>query len=75
MTSVTDSLRRRIRRLLAPLSATPFHPQWLVNRQHSGRTEWVAGRACGEVLDVGCAQSEIRKALHQTTSYIGLDYF
>lgn len=59
---------------MAPLSMTPFHPQWLVTRQHAGRTAWVAAKARGEVLDVGCAEGLIRGALRSSTRYVGLDY-
>lgn len=68
------SLRRRLRRILAPLVATPLHPQWAVARQHRGRTAWVAARARGDVLDVGCAGAAIRTALAHCDRYCGLDY-
>lgn len=54
--------------------ATPLHPQWLVARRHRQRTEWVAQRAAGDVLDVGCAGGAIRPALRHCRHYLGLDY-
>jgi len=74
MTSAATALRSRLRHWLSPLSRTPIHPQWLVNRQHAGRTAWVALRARGEILDVGCAEGLIRGALRSSTRYVGLDY-
>jgi SAM-dependent methyltransferase len=67
------SARRRWRRWLAFALHTPLHPQWLVARHHRGRTRWVAERARGAVLDVGCADRAIAAHL-RCESYHGLDY-
>lgn len=74
MTKNSDNLRRCLRRWLQPLGATPLHPQWLVSRLAKKRAIWVAARATGRVLDVGCADRSIRFTLLKANSYIGLDY-
>jgi SAM-dependent methyltransferase len=74
MTRRADKLRRTLRRWLEPLRATPLHPQWLIHRIGKGRTEWVAQRASGEILDVGCADQAIKHVLPQLKGYVGLDY-
>ncbi|HEX6549094.1 MAG TPA: class I SAM-dependent methyltransferase [Gammaproteobacteria bacterium] len=74
MTSSADNLRRMLRRWLKPLRATPLHPQWLIHRIGKGRTDWVAQRADGAILDVGCADQAIKRELPQLRGYVGLDY-
>jgi SAM-dependent methyltransferase len=67
-------LRRRLRRWLRPLLATPLHPQWLIGRLAPHRRAWVASKAVGRVLDVGCADRAIQGHLPGADSYVGLDY-
>ena len=74
MTEEKPSLRQRLRHSLRPLLSTPLHPQWLVARQNRGRTAWIAQRATGDALDIGCANREIKPALSGCSSYLGLDY-
>lgn len=66
---------RRVKRTLANLRYTPLHPQWFVYSGEKGKcadvSKWVKGR----VLDIGCADSSIKKCLSQGISYIGLDYY
>lgn len=71
---MSDQLRRRLKRVLTPLRATPFHPQWLPIRQHRNRSAWVAERATGDVLDVGAAGGAMRGSLHRSANYVSLDY-
>lgn len=73
-TKDSDGLRRKLRRLLQPLRNTPLHPQWLISRLGDSRTDWVATRAGGNVLDIGCADCAIRNALKLAENYFGLDY-
>ena len=74
MSEATVRLRSRVRKRLESLQATPLHPQWLAHRLRSRRDNWLAGRAQGEVLDIGCADGSIRRGLSNTRSYLGLDY-
>ncbi|MGH8372630.1 MAG: class I SAM-dependent methyltransferase [Gammaproteobacteria bacterium] len=74
MTRGSDKLRRTLRRWLQPFRATPLHPQWLIHRIGRSRLGWVAQRASGEILDVGCADRAIQHALPRKKNYIGLDY-
>jgi SAM-dependent methyltransferase len=74
MTLSPDKLRRTLRRWLQPLHATPLHPQWLIHRIGRSRVSWVAQRANGKILDVGCADRAMQYALPQMKNYIGLDY-
>lgn len=68
-----QALRARLRRWLGFALRTPLHPQWLVARHHRDRTTWVATRARGAVLDVGCADAAIRPHL-RCERYHGMDY-
>lgn len=63
----------RLRVWLDPLGSTPLHPQWLVRRDLRRRRLWVAQRAYGRVLDIGCADGWARSLLSQC-DYVGLDY-
>ena len=67
-------MRTRLRRVLAPLRSTPLHPLWLVERQHRNRAAWIASRARGTVLDIGCADRSITRQLSTCDQYVGLDY-
>ena len=74
MSDARVALRRSLRRWIAPLLATPLHPQWLIARKQQERNAWVAGHARGDVLDVGCGESGIRHSLDVRTNYLGVDY-
>lgn len=68
------STMRRLRNASAALIRTPLHPQWLMARQMRSRIPWVAARARGLVLDIGCADRSLAEALPRATAYVGLDY-
>lgn len=74
MNSGAAGLRQRLRRWLRPLHATPLHPQWLAAATGRARERWLAARAAGRVLDVGCADGAIALRLPGMASYVGLDY-
>lgn len=74
MNDKVDRLRRRFRRVLAPLASSPLHPQWLIFRLAPAKTRWIALRATGRVLDVGCGTMAIREHLSAVDSYFGVDY-
>ncbi|HET7333269.1 class I SAM-dependent methyltransferase [Dyella sp.] len=63
-----------VRKWMKPLQHTPFHPQWLVFRSLRRTREWVHAKACGTVLDIGCADGWVKDVLSSDCSYIGLDY-
>jgi SAM-dependent methyltransferase len=65
--------RRALRRWLHFAVNTPLHPKWLVVRHRAERIRWVASRAGGLVLDVGCAGSALRPML-RCERYVGLDH-
>lgn len=67
-------LERGLRDLLRPLQRTPLHPQWMAHRIRTQRSAWLATRATGDALDVGCADRSVRAGLPRLGSYIGLDY-
>ena len=66
---------KRIKRLLAALGATPFHPQWFALRNQEPGRDFIRLHAAGVVLDIGCADKMIAGFLPQGCRYIGLDYF
>ncbi|MFC5740282.1 class I SAM-dependent methyltransferase [Dyella tabacisoli] len=74
MTDGSSGLRRQLRQWLAPISATPLHPQWQAARCGRRRNAWIEERAFGLVLDIGCADGQIRQGLRNIEGYIGLDY-
>ena len=65
----------RIRRILSALRLTPLHPQWLVFRHREGLLRRVGALASGTVLDIGCADQEVKPYLGECKSYIGLDNY
>ena len=65
---------RPLRRSLNLLMSTPLHPQWLAGRLRRRRDAWLAERARGAALDVGCADGAARRRLPSLHSYVGLDY-
>lgn len=74
MSEAAVRLRAKVRNSLQSLQATPLHPQWLAHRLRGQRDRWLATRAQGDVLDIGCADGAIRNALPGLRSYLGLDY-
>jgi SAM-dependent methyltransferase len=63
-----------IRRYLAPIRRTPFHPQWLVSGNQRQRCNHL-NLLSGLVLDIGCADKSLANQLPDGCSYIGLDYY
>lgn len=66
---------RKIKKLLAPLSQTPLHPQWLAGQGRKRLKTYL--KTIGKnkvVLDVGCSNKWPQKIIPITCSYIGLDY-
>jgi SAM-dependent methyltransferase len=62
----------RLRRWLAPFRATPLHPQWLLDRREP--VPAVLRSAHGRLLDVGCADRWLERALPRGWDYLGLDH-
>jgi SAM-dependent methyltransferase len=67
-------LLKRLRGSLEFLVDTPFHPQWLAGRLRRRRNAWLAVRAKGHALDVGCADRSVGTVLGSLESYLGMDY-
>jgi SAM-dependent methyltransferase len=65
---------RRIKRFFHGLRHTVLHPQWLVFRRDTSIRRWLAEQANGRVLDVGCADAQMRQYLSSSSEYVGLDY-
>ena len=65
---------RAMRRLLAPLRRTPFHPQWFV-RENAADLRRRLAVLQGRVLDVGCSDKRFAAYLREGCDYIGLDYY
>lgn len=57
-----------------PLRHTPLHPQWFAFRGETCTRTWIRGKACGRVLDIGCASGWVRNVLRPDCEYVGLDY-
>lgn len=68
-----SALLGRIKKRVAWLRRTPLHPQWLLART-TAAAEWVVQNASGRVLDVGCADRWVERALSPQCSYLALDY-
>lgn len=69
MSNLLRTIRRRTRWLLR----TPLHPQWLYGPR-SAAAPWIAARARGLVLDIGCADRWIEPYLDSGCAYLALDY-
>lgn len=67
-------LETGLRDALHPLLGTPLHPQWLAQRLRKRRARWLAARAGGHALDVGCSDRSAGAGLSGLSSYVGLDY-
>jgi SAM-dependent methyltransferase len=65
---------KSLKRLLRPLSGTPFHPQFLVFRDRARLTRLIAEDTPGRVLDIGCGNRWVESVLDDATDYVGLDY-
>lgn len=59
-------------RLLQWLNATPLHPQWLIRRERH-RFSLALGEVRGRVLDVGCGDRWVERALGRDCTYVALD--
>jgi len=66
---------RSLRRLLAPIKNTPFHPQWLIFRHEKTSSEQIGTLSCGITLDIGAGRQEIREQLPDDVTYVALDYY
>lgn len=65
--------RSRLQRLASLLRATPLHPQWLLGRGNAFKDRLAVLPPC-RVLDIGCADRWVERALPAGCEYIGLDY-
>ena len=65
---------RAIRKFLAPLRRTPFHPQWFVSNDKELRQQQLH-LLSGIVLDIGCSDRTLSSSLPASCHYIGLDYY
>lgn len=63
-----------LKRILKPLSNTPFHPQYLVFRDRPRLRKLLADHAHGHVLDIGCGDRWVASVIAAGADYIGLDY-
>jgi SAM-dependent methyltransferase len=64
-----------LRRALFRLRNTPLHPQWFAFRQQSSTLGTLMREFNGLVLDIGCADQQIRRFLPVTSRYVGMDYY
>jgi len=63
-----------LKRRLAPLVETPFHPQWLVARARRGARDQIAAHAVDFVIDIGCGNRQPPENLPHCRRYLALDY-
>jgi SAM-dependent methyltransferase len=68
------SFLRIIRQIFSFLRQTPVHPQWLIFRSESETIKSVAEHLHGIVLDIGCGNRWVERALPANSIYVGLDY-
>jgi len=68
-----SELLGQLKKKVAFLRRTPFHPQWLLSTKFS-TTSWVARNARGVVLDIGCADRWAERRLLPECRYLALDY-
>jgi SAM-dependent methyltransferase len=72
---MAKSISRSFIKLLRPLRALPFHPQWHVSRYSQQIVKYVREHVSGLILDVGCGRMEISRMLTPGRHhYVGLDY-
>jgi hypothetical protein len=65
---------QKIKKNLAKIRHTPFHPQWFAYRNEHQHNNQIGKQAIGTVLDIGCADQYIKTYI-QNHNYIGLDYY
>ena len=64
-----------IRRFFSTLRLTPFHPQWFASRHRMRYFHQLSEWVYGNVLDIGCANQQVKAFLGTNCRYIGLDYY
>lgn len=64
----------RLKQWLSPLRGTPLHPQWLIYRGEYDSRRFIGKVPQGKVLDIGCGDRWVERALPPGTAYVGLDY-
>jgi SAM-dependent methyltransferase len=69
MSDFVQTIRRKTRWLLG----TPLHPQWLYGRR-TAAAPWIAGRARGRVIDIGCGDRWVEPFLSSSCAYLALDF-
>jgi SAM-dependent methyltransferase len=62
-----------LRKKLAFIKHTPFHPQWLINKPAFFNEKIKHLNEC-TVLDVGCADRWVEAVLPENCRYLGIDY-
>lgn len=62
------------KRILSSLRQTPLHPQWLIFRSEGDTFQAISEHLNGTVLDIGCGNRWVERALPANSCYIGLDY-
>ncbi len=65
---------KQLKHWLKPVRNTPLHPQWLMTRSSNDFSELLQKKQQGILLDIGCGNSQIKKIVRNTVTYIGLDY-
>ena len=63
-----------LRKGMARLRSTPFHPQWFVAKGKDRRLRHI-GRLHGNILDIGCTDKVLARHLPEGCRYLGLDYY
>ena len=66
---------RSLRHLFMPLKNTPFHPQWLVFRNHKQNLAEIGAKVGKDILDIGSGRQTIRRYLLNDCRYLSLDYY
>jgi len=66
---------QKIKKSLAKVRHTPFHPQWFAYRNEREYNSQIGKQVIGMVLDIGCADQYIKTYIKKNHYYIGLDYY
>ena len=66
-------MAKRLREALKIIRRTIFHPQWHAFRRKNEDMRHILSSLEGTILDVGCADSWVRRQLPENASYISVD--
>lgn len=66
---------KKFKKILYKFKCIPIHPQWFVFKGVKDKNREISKWVFGKVLDIGCADSNLKNKLPETVFYVGLDYY